>query len=63
MTQCKQIKKHLQKHGSITPIDALKLYGCFRLGARIYELRRQMSIETEMIRENNKRFAKYVLKK
>jgi hypothetical protein len=29
---------HLTR-GPITPIDALRLYGCFRLAARIYDLR------------------------
>jgi hypothetical protein len=27
--------------GSITPIDALELYGCFRLAARIHTLRQR----------------------
>ena len=39
-TQAGQILEHLQKHRSITPLDALNLYGCFRLAARIHELRR-----------------------
>ena len=39
MTQEKQILEHLQKYGEITPLEALTLYGCFRLGARIWDLR------------------------
>lgn len=35
-----RILAHLKIH-SITPIHALKLYGCFRLGARIWDLRQQ----------------------
>lgn len=38
-TQNAQILAHLKTGKSITPLDALKLYGCFRLGARIFELR------------------------
>ena len=38
-TQAKLILNHLQRR-PITPIDALSLYGCFRLGARIYDLRK-----------------------
>lgn len=31
---------HLQKHGSITPMDALWEYGCYRLSSVINRLRR-----------------------
>ena len=62
MTQTDQILAHLQSGKSITPIDALNLFGCFRLGARILELRKEgFDIETEMIHENGKTFAKYYL--
>jgi hypothetical protein len=37
--QNKKILKHLKAGLAITPIGALKSYGCFRLAARIYELR------------------------
>ena len=37
--QNKQILDHLKRGTSITPMGALRLYGCFRLAARIYELR------------------------
>lgn len=49
MTQAeKQVKKtqkaivaeHLKKHGSISSWEAIELYRCTRLGARIYQLRR-----------------------
>lgn len=38
-TQTKAILKHLQDGKTITPIDALNLYGCFRLSARIHDIR------------------------
>lgn len=37
--QKKRILKHLKAGLAITPIGALKSYGCLRLAARIYELR------------------------
>ena len=40
-SQEKQILDHLKRGQTITPLDALKLYGCFRLGARIWDLKRQ----------------------
>ena len=39
-SQNQKILDHLRNRGPITPMDALKLYGCFRLAARINELRR-----------------------
>ena len=41
VTQCEMILYHLQQYGSITPMTALNRYGCMRLGARIYDLKRQ----------------------
>lgn len=41
----------LEKVGEITPAEALGLCGCFRLGARIYDLRRKgHKIVTEMVK-------------
>ncbi|MBN1131185.1 MAG: hypothetical protein JXA71_19500 [Chitinispirillaceae bacterium] len=59
-----RILHHLQAHGEITPMDALNLYGCFRLGARIYDLQRDGHlIEHSMSSIGNKRFAVYKLAK
>lgn len=58
MTQCEMVLNHLQTHGSITPLDAEKEYGIMRLGARIYDLKRQgYPISVKMETENN-RFGK-----
>lgn len=60
MTQCEMIKNHLHEFGSITPGTALEEYGCFRLSARIAELKEQgMKIITESERRKN-RFGKTV---
>ena len=40
MSHRDQILRHLQRYGSIGFFDALHLFGCKRLEARIYELRR-----------------------
>lgn len=49
-TQKKQIKEDLMAGKRISPIQALRNYGCFRLGARIYELREEgMDIKTTMV--------------
>lgn len=63
------ILDYLKKHGSITPQDALSEFGCFRLGARICELRmRGFDIETALETGVNKmgqttRYARYTLRK
>ena len=41
MSQEKQILEYLQAGNRITPIDSLNLFGCFRLGARICDLRQR----------------------
>ena len=63
-TQCDQIRRHLESGMSITPLDAIHAYGSFRLGARIYDLKREgMPIKTQIVENNGKRFAKYFLPK
>ena len=63
MSQEKAILSHL-KRGPITPLDALERYGCFRLAARINDLRgRGHRIETEMVERDDKRYARYRLVK
>ena len=46
ISQAKAIKAYLEQHGSITPMDALSFFDCYRLSARIKELRSVMKIET-----------------
>jgi len=62
MSQNNDILRHLKAGNSITPIDALNLFGCFRLAARIYELRTKGHlIDTVDVRSGNKIFAAYKL--
>lgn len=59
-SQTKLIEQHLKAGKAITPIDALNLYGCFRLGARIYDLKEKgLDIITEMVQSGGKRYAAY----
>ena len=39
MTQAQSALVYMQKYGSITALDALNDFGCFRLAARISDLR------------------------
>ena len=60
MTQNEMIRRHLETGASITPIDALNEYGCFRLAARIDDLRKDgLDIETIKEKKNGKRYARY----
>lgn len=43
-TQTDRIQRYLEDFGSITPLDALREFGCMRLGARIWELRNQRGL-------------------
>lgn len=63
MSQKQQILEHMQTIGSITPLEALKLCGCFRLSGRIKELRdKGYKIKTTMIDVGEKkRVARYSL--
>lgn len=64
MTQTEMVLDYIQKHGAITPLEALTELGCMRLGARVWELRHAgLPIERAMVEANGKRFAKYYLPK
>lgn len=53
--------RYLLEYGSITPLEALEAFGCFRLSAVIFDLRREgYEIRTD-INEGKKKFAIYVL--
>jgi len=69
MTQKQRVRYWLEFIGPITPLEALKELGIYRLGARIYDLKREgMNIETLTQSEENRfghkiSFAKYQLEK
>lgn len=60
------LRKHLQDGGSITGLEALRDYGCYRLASRISDLRREgmnirKTMEESVSRVTGKRvrFARY----
>ena len=60
-TQRELIRDDLLRGKTITPIDALEKYGCYRLSARISELRKEgMEISTYQDPANNM-YAQYSL--
>ena len=63
MTQETEILNYLQSGNSITPLDALHKFGCFRIGARIYDLKQKgYNIKSELVRgDNGKHFSSYRL--
>ena len=66
VTQKNKVKEHLNSGQSITPIEALERYGCFRLAAIIHTLKHQngMNIKTEMIKNKfGTKYGKYKLVK
>ena len=55
------IFRHLELGGTITPLEALNLYGCFRLGARIWDLRQKgYNIQMKLVGDK-KHYAQYKL--
>lgn len=69
MTQCDRILRHLQDYGSITQAEAVTEYGCYRLGARIFDLKaRGVAIKSETVSGKNRygertSFARYSIVK
>lgn len=62
ITDKQRVGKWLEERGSITAMEALEAFGCYRLGARIFELRKAgwdiaTTYETTA---DGERYAKYV---
>ena len=60
-TQKDAILEYLKEHGSITPLEALDKFGCFRLSAVIFELREDGYVITTTLNEGEKKYAIYTL--
>lgn len=59
-----KIRTWLESGRAINPLTALKRFHSFRLGARVYSLRKQsLNITTTMIQKDGSRFASYALEK
>jgi hypothetical protein len=62
LTQEEKIFNYLKEGNSITPLEALEIFGCFRLGARIWSLKQKgYDIKCEIVRNKEKHFAKYYM--
>ena len=67
MTQNSMILDYLERNGSITQAEAINQFGCYRLGARIWELKeRGFQIIRHMEEGTNRfgsrtRYARYSL--
>lgn len=67
LSQCQKIIAYMEREGGITPLDALREFGCMRLASRITDLKRQgYVIHKEMATAKNRegetvRFALYKL--
>ena len=60
MSQEQQILQYMSSGNPLTPIQALDKFGCFRLAARVKDLRDAgHTIYTEQVNKNGKRFARY----
>jgi len=62
-SQNAKIRAWLEAGNTLTQLQALKLFGCFRLASRIHDLRdRGLNIIKQMVTgDNGKRYAQYQL--
>jgi len=63
-TQEARILAYLKQGNTITPVEALTLFGSFRLGARIADIKAKgYLVHTEMVKDTKtgKRYAQYSL--
>ena len=62
MTQHAAVLDYLKRGNCITPLEALNMFGSFRLGAIIFVLRAEgYNIATTMVNNGKKHFASYKL--
>lgn len=56
VTQASLIIEYLEEFGSITPLEAIRDIGCYRLSARISDIKDMgIPIKTEMVNVKNRR--------
>jgi hypothetical protein len=60
LTQNDKILSYLEEGNSISPIDALNHFGCFRLASRIHDLRSDGHL-IETVRNAERKYAEYKL--
>ena len=63
MKQADAILEYLKDGHHLTALDALRLFGCLRLGGRIFELReRGYTIDGPLVKIGKKHVARYTLR-
>lgn len=67
-SQKKRVLKYMETNGSITPLDAMQLFGVMRLSAIIYDLRHSDGYNIETLKNDGvnrfgqaTRYAVYIL--
>jgi len=61
-SQTEQILNWLKKGHKLNPLQALRKFGSFRLGARVFEIKEMgYNINKKMKKKNGKYFAEYSL--
>ena len=61
-SQFKMILDALKRGEKITPLEALYRFGCFKLAARIFEMKSAgYDIKTKIVTDGKKHFAQYYL--
>lgn len=67
-TQREKILQYIEEKGSITPLDALREFGCMRLASRVSELKRDgypITVKMETSKNGNGepvRYARYAMR-
>ena len=55
ISQCDRIIEYIEKHGSITQLEAYLDISCFRLASRIADIKRKgIAIKTEIVKVKNR---------
>ena len=59
ITKTSLVLKHLKEHGKITSMEAIEKWKATRLAAIILNLKKNYSIDTEMVPFDGARYARY----
>ena len=58
-SQKSAILAYLQSGRTLSPIEALNMFGCFRLGARVYDLKQEGHNIQMKLSRGDKKYAEY----
>ena len=56
MSQVDMVKEYMERRGSITQAEAIEAFGCYRLGARIADLKERGVAVGRIMEEGQNRF-------